>query len=50
LWVRWDKIFLPKKWGGWGLKRLPYFAKDLVAKVGWRMLSIGRLWIVVYFR
>lgn len=25
-WVNWNKISLPKKWGGWGLKDLALFA------------------------
>jgi len=25
-WVKWSKIAIPKKWGGWGLKQLPTFA------------------------
>eukprot|EP00253_Pinus_taeda_P011269 PITA_11269 len=33
-WIGWNKIALPKKWGGWGLKELPIFAKALAGKMG----------------
>lgn len=36
--VNWNKIDLPKKWGGWGLKDLPLFAQALAAKMGWTSL------------
>ena len=32
-WVRWIHIALPKKWGGWGIKRLDLFANSLAAKL-----------------
>jgi len=38
-WVKWNKITLPKKWGGWGLKDLPLSAQALAAKMGWTLLT-----------
>jgi len=43
-WVRWDKITLPKKWGGWGLKKLFHISKDLATKVGWILIDFVILW------
>eukprot|EP00253_Pinus_taeda_P027180 PITA_27180 len=43
-WIGWKKISLPKKWGGWGLKDLPEFAKALAAKMGWTLLTRQNLW------
>eukprot|EP00253_Pinus_taeda_P035221 PITA_35221 len=43
-WVKWDTIALPKRWGGWGIKRLIYFSKALAAKLGWRLLTTDSLW------
>ncbi len=37
--VRWDKVALPKPWGGWFLKYLPIFAKGFLEKARWRLLS-----------
>eukprot|EP00253_Pinus_taeda_P025808 PITA_25808 len=28
-WIKWETIARPKKWGGWGIKRLDFFAKAL---------------------
>jgi len=39
VWVKWNKIVTPKKWGGWGLKHLPAFAQALAAKQGWLLLK-----------
>jgi len=38
-WVKWDTIARPKKWGGWGIKRLDFFAKALAAKLGWQLIT-----------
>lgn len=38
-WISWQKITLPKKWGGWGLKDLPAFAQALSAKMGWSLMT-----------
>lgn len=43
-WVKWDTIALPKRWGGWGIKRLALFSKALAAKLGWRLLTSDSLW------
>jgi hypothetical protein len=44
----------PKDLGGWGLKNIFIFSKDLETKVGWRLLSTKSLWTIVvenkYFR
>eukprot|EP00253_Pinus_taeda_P014598 PITA_14598 len=48
-WISWKKISLPKKWGGWGLKDLPAFAKALAAKMGWTLLSSQNLWTHVTY-
>eukprot|EP00253_Pinus_taeda_P008342 PITA_08342 len=49
-WVAWDKLARPKEWGGWGLKRLPEFSLSLVAKSGWRLISLENLWTSVVKR
>lgn len=43
-WVKWDTIALPKRWGGWGIKRLALFSKALATKLGWRLLTSDSLW------
>jgi len=43
-WIGWQKIALPKRWGGWGLKDLASFAKALAAKMGWALLTSHSLW------
>eukprot|EP00253_Pinus_taeda_P010038 PITA_10038 len=43
-WIGWQKIALPKRWGGWGLKDLASFAKALVAKMSWSLLTSQNLW------
>eukprot|EP00253_Pinus_taeda_P031439 PITA_31439 len=43
-WIAWNKIALPKKWGGWGLKDLASFANSLAAKMGWALLTSHSLW------
>jgi len=43
-WVRWEDLNLPKKWGGWGLKKLEDFSSTLVAKLGWHLVSVDNLW------
>eukprot|EP00253_Pinus_taeda_P027166 PITA_27166 len=48
-WIGWKKISLPKKWGGWGLKELPEFAKALAAKMGWTLLTKQNLWTQVVY-
>lgn len=43
-WISWDNIAMPKKWVGWGLKDLSYFAHALAAKMGWTLLTRQNLW------
>ena len=43
-WVKWDQIARPKALGGWGIKNTSFFAKDLAAKLGWRLISTQSLW------
>ena len=43
-WVKWDTIAKPKKWGGWGIKRLDLFANALATKMGWQLLTSNSLW------
>eukprot|EP00253_Pinus_taeda_P015641 PITA_15641 len=40
----WNRIAIPKKWGGWGLKDLPSFAQALAAKMGWTLITGDNLW------
>eukprot|EP00253_Pinus_taeda_P012119 PITA_12119 len=48
-WISWQKITMPKKWGGWGLKDLPAFARALAAKMGWALLTSQNLWAHVIY-
>lgn len=48
-WVSWKNTALPKKWGRWGLKDLPYFAKALAAKMSWSLLTANNLWTTVTY-
>jgi len=48
-WINWQKITLPKKWGGWGLKDLPAFAQALSAKMGWTLMTSQNLWAHVSY-
>ena len=51
VWVRWEKIPVPKALGGWGLKNIFLFAKALGAKVSWRLIHTQSLWTrVVYHK
>lgn len=43
-WIGWQKIAIPKKWGGWGLKQLPLFAQALAAKMSWALITSQNLW------
>ena len=43
-WVRWERIAVPKGLGGWGLENIFLFARALVAKGGWRLISSKNLW------
>ena len=43
-WTAWKKISFPKVLCRWGLKDLPRFAKALVAKCAWNVVSGSGLW------
>jgi len=47
-WVIWDRISLPKKWGGWGIKNIFCFFQALTIKSGWRLFSTNNLWMQVF--
>lgn len=38
---------MPKRWGGWGIKRLNTFSKALTTKLGWQLLNNRSLWMKV---
>ena len=46
-WVRWERIAILKGLGDWVLKNIFLFAKDLVAKGGWRLINSEILWTQV---
>jgi len=46
-WVKWDALNLPKKWGGWGLKKLDEFSFAFAAKLGWHLITTDSLWMRV---
>eukprot|EP00253_Pinus_taeda_P012058 PITA_12058 len=48
-WISWQKITMPKKWGGWGLKDLLAFARALAAKMGWALLTSQNVWAHVTY-
>ena len=37
--VKWTRLVLPKSRGGWGIKNLDLFCKELVAKSLWRLVE-----------
>lgn len=43
-WARWDLLCIPKKWGGWGTKKLEDLSTALAAKLGWHPLTSTSLW------
>jgi hypothetical protein len=45
--VKWSTLAIPKYLGGWGLKNIFLFAKALVAKSVWRLISTDNLWTQV---
>lgn len=49
-WVRWDRIGVPKVWGGWGIKDLHLFAKALAGKVGWRSMTTNNIYTLVVYK
>jgi len=42
--INWQKIAMPKKAGGWGIKNIFSFGKALAAKNLWRCLMIPGPW------
>lgn len=49
-WVKREIISIQKTRGRWGLKTIPLFDKDFVAKVRWRLLSTDNLWTNVVLK
>lgn len=43
-WTTWKTIAIPKKLGGWELKNVHIFAKDLAGKNVWRLIEGIGLW------
>jgi hypothetical protein len=41
---KWESLTLPKKFGGWGLRNLFDFNKDLVENSLWRVLRYEGIW------
>eukprot|EP00253_Pinus_taeda_P028743 PITA_28743 len=48
-WVKWDIIAKPKRWEGWGIKKLDLFTKTLAAKLGWQLITSHSLWTKVVY-
>ncbi|XP_019155928.1 PREDICTED: uncharacterized protein LOC109152735 [Ipomoea nil] len=53
-WLAWDKMCVPKKYGGMGFKRLHEFNLALLGKHGWRLLTspdslVARIFKARYF-
>lgn len=46
-WVKWEALSIPKKWGGWGIKKLEDFSSPLTAKLGWQLITSNSLWTKV---
>ena len=50
-WIKWDRIALPKKSGGWGIKNMDIFSKPLAAKMGWEIMTYKNLSMhVIYMK
>eukprot|EP00253_Pinus_taeda_P008617 PITA_08617 len=46
-WANWELLTLPKKWGGWGIKKLEYFSSVMATKLGWQLITSNNLWTMV---
>jgi hypothetical protein len=46
-WAKWDRLLCPKSLGGWGLKNIFLFSKDLEVKSGWRLFTTDKLWSTI---
>lgn len=46
-WDKWESLALPKKWGGWGIKRLENFSTSLAAKLVWKLIILHSCWTKV---
>ena len=45
----WDKLSMPKDWGGWGIKKLHWFISTLILNIFWRGLTGNTLWSSILF-
>lgn len=43
-WIAWDRISIPKQWGGLGIKDLHLFSNALAAKLCWHLITGCSLW------
>jgi hypothetical protein len=43
-WAKWELLARPKSLGGWGLKNIFTFAKELAAKSSWRLINTNNIW------
>jgi hypothetical protein len=43
----WEKLALPKEFGGWGFLNIFYFSKALAAHTLWRVITSGGMWHMI---
>lgn len=53
-WIAWDKLTLPKGMRGLGFRDIQAFSQDLLAKIGWRLITkpdslLARILLGKYF-
>jgi hypothetical protein len=41
---KWSRLVMPKELEGWGIKKLVWFCKYLVAKILWRLIQNKMIW------